>query len=208
MIKPFESKPVKRTNLIIAQLAFAYLNMSLTEEELRQQLSQPYQRTKAFSLVVRTYQERLYWHIRKMVMSHDDANDVLQNTFMKAWNGIEGFRGDSQLSTWLYRIATNETLTFLTNKRLRNNQSIDDVQGALLQNLQADNYFNGNELQMKLQKAIVTLPDKQRLVFNMKYFEDITYEKMESILGTSIGALKASYHHAVKKIERYFEENE
>jgi len=208
VIKPFESKPVKRTNLIIAQLAFAYLNMSLTEEELRQQLSQPYQRTKAFSLVVRTYQERLYWHIRKMVMSHDDANDVLQNTFMKAWNGIEGFRGDSQLSTWLYRIATNETLTFLTNKRLRNNQSIDDVQGALLQNLQADNYFNGNELQMKLQKAIVTLPDKQRLVFNMKYFEDITYEKMESILGTSIGALKASYHHAVKKIERYFEENE
>jgi len=159
-------------------------------------------------LVVRTYQERLYWHIRKMVMSHDDANDVLQNTFMKAWNGIEGFRGDSQLSTWLYRIATNETLTFLTNKRLRNNQSLDDVEGTLLQNLQADNYFNGNELQLKLQKAIITLPDKQRLVFNMKYFEDITYEKMEGILGTSIGALKASYHHAVKKIERYFEENE
>jgi len=132
----------------------------------------------------------------------------LQNTFMKAWNGIEGFRGDSQLSTWLYRIATNETLTFLTNKKLRNNQSLDDVEGTLLQNLQADNYFNGNELQLKLQKAIITLPDKQRLVFNMKYFEDITYEKMEGILGTSIGALKASYHHAVKKIERYFEENE
>jgi RNA polymerase sigma-70 factor, ECF subfamily len=182
--------------------------MSLTEEELREQLSKPHQRTKAFSLVVHTYQERLYWHIRKMVMSHDDANDVLQNTFMKAWNGIEGFRGDSQLSTWLYRIATNETLTFLTNKRLRNNQSLDDVEGTLLQNLQADNYFNGNELQLKLQKAIITLPDKQRLVFNMKYFEDITYEKMEGILGTSIGALKASYHHAVKKIERYFEENE
>ncbi|MBV5283743.1 MAG: RNA polymerase sigma factor [Paludibacter sp.] len=182
--------------------------MTQTEEELQEQLSKPHQRTKAFSLVVRTYQERLYWHIRKMVMSHDDANDVLQNTFMKAWNGIEGFRGDSQLSTWLYRIATNETLTFLANKRLRNNQSLDDVEGTLLQNLQADNYFNGNELQLKLQKAIITLPDKQRLVFNMKYFEDITYEKMEGILGTSIGALKASYHHAVKKIEKYFNENE
>src|ERR1035437_6585376 len=181
--------------------------MNPTEEELLLQLSQPKSRSGAFSIVVRTYQERLYWHIRKMVMSHDDANDVLQNTFMKAWNGIEGFRGDSQLSTWLYRIATNETLTFLTNKRLRNNQSLD-VEGTLLQNLQADNYFNGNELQMKLQKAIITLPNKQRLVFNMKYFEDITYEKMEGILGTSIGALKASYHHAVKKIERYFEENE
>jgi RNA polymerase sigma-70 factor, ECF subfamily len=182
--------------------------MSLTEEELQEQLRHPHQRTKAFSLVVRAYQERLYWHIRKMVMSHEDANDVLQNTFMKAWNGIEGFRGDSQLSTWLYRIATNETLTFLTNRRLRNHQTFDDVEGTMLQNLQADNYFNGNELQMKLQKAIITLPDKQRLVFNMKYFEDITYEKMEGILGTSIGALKASYHHAVKKIERYFEENE
>lgn len=201
-------KHSQRTKSNNSATGICLLHMSLTEEELQEQLSQPHQRTKAFSLVVRTYQERLYWHIRKMVMSHDDANDILQNTFMKAWNGIEGFRGDSQLSTWLYRIATNETLTFLTNKRLRNNQSLDDVEGTLLQNLQADNYFNGNELQLKLQKAIITLPDKQRLVFNMKYFEDITYEKMEGILGTSIGALKASYHHAVKKIERYFDENE
>ena len=182
--------------------------MNLTEEELQIQLSQPHQKAKAFTVVVRTYQERLYWHIRKMVLCHDDANDVLQNTFLKAWNGIDGFRGDAQVSTWLYRIATNETLTFLANKRLRNLQSIDDVDDILLQNLQSDNYFNGNEAQMKLQKAIITLPEKQRLVFNMKYFDDITYEKMEAILGTSVGALKASYHHAVKKIEKYLEREE
>lgn len=182
--------------------------MILSEEELINQLNQPHQRAKAFSVVVRTYQERLYWHIRKMVLSHDDSNDVLQNTFMKAWNGIDGFRGDSQLSTWLYRIATNEALTFLTSKRTRNQFSIDEVEDALLLNLQADNYFNGNELQLKLQRAIITLPDKQRLVFNMKYFDDITYEQMETILGTSVGALKASYHHAVKKIEKFFGEEE
>src|SRR5665647_2095719 len=182
--------------------------MILSEEELINQLNQPHQRAKAFSVVVRTYQERLYWHIRKMVLSHDDSNDVLQNTFMKAWNGIEGFRGDSMVSTWLYRIATNETLTFLTNKRMRNLQSMDDVEDILLQNLHADNYFNGNEAQLKLQKAIITLPEKQKLVFNMKYFDDITYEQMEAILGTSVGALKASYHHAVKKIEKFLEETE
>jgi len=182
--------------------------MSLTEEELLIQLGKPHQNAKAFSEVVRTYQERLYWHIRKMVLSHEDSNDVLQNTFMKAWNGIEGFRGDSKLSTWLYRIATNETLTFLANKRMRNLQSMDDVEDIQLQNLRADNYFNGNEAQLKLQNAIITLPEKQKLVFNMKYFDDITYEQMEAILGTSVGALKASYHHAVKKIEKFLEETE
>src|ERR1035437_8785942 len=130
--------------------------MNPTEEELLLQLSQPHMRNKAFSVVVRTYQERLYWHVRKMVLSHDDANDVLQNTFLKAWNGIEGFRGDSQLSTWLYRIATNETLTFLSNKRMRTQNSINEVEDGLLQNLRADNYFNGNDLQLKLQKAILT----------------------------------------------------
>ncbi|MFT3751965.1 MAG: sigma-70 family RNA polymerase sigma factor [Paludibacter sp.] len=182
--------------------------MSLTEEDLQKQLGNPKKRAAAFSEVVRSYQERLYWHIRKMVLSHEDANDVLQNTFMKAWNGLDGFRGDSQVSTWLYRIATNETLTFLTNKRMRNLNSIDDVEDVLLQNLKADSYFNGNEIQLKLQEAILTLPEKQRLVFNMKYFDDITYEQMESITGTSVGALKASYHHAVKKIEKFFEEEE
>ena len=180
--------------------------MSIPEQELLSQLRQPKSRSSAFSALVRTYQERLYWHIRKMILSHEDSNDVLQNTFMKAWNGLDGFRGESQLSTWLYRIATNETLTFLANKRIRNSNSLDEVEDAMIMNLRADSYFNGNELQLKLQEAILTLPEKQRLVFNMKYFEDITYEEMENILGTSVGALKASYHHAVKKIEKYFEE--
>jgi len=182
--------------------------MNPTEEELVHQLNQPHRRAGAFSVIVRTYQERLYWHIRKMVLSHEDANDILQNTFMKAWNGLDGFRAESQISTWLYRIATNETLTFLTNKRMRNQGSIDDVDEVSLQNLKADAYFNGSDIQMKLQKAILTLPEKQRLVFNMKYFDDITYEKMEAILGTSVGALKASYHFAVKKIEKYFSEDD
>jgi len=121
---------------------------------------------------------------------------------------LDGFRGDSLISTWLYRIATNETLTFLTNKRMRTQNSMDDVEEVLLQNLTAENYFNGDEIQLKLQKAILTLPEKQRLVFNMKYFDDITYDEMEAILGTTVGALKASYHYAVKKIEKYFSEED
>ena len=177
--------------------------MSLTEAEILLQINNKQQRDKAFSAIVSLYQERLYWHIRKMVLVHDDANDVLQNTFMKAWNGLDGFRGDSKLSSWLYRIATNETLTFLANKRLKNLNLMDEEETLLIQALQADSYFDGDEIQMHLQKAIVTLPEKQRLVFNMKYFEDITYEEMSDILGTSVGALKASYHHAVKKIENY-----
>jgi RNA polymerase sigma-70 factor (ECF subfamily) len=182
--------------------------MTSTEDDFQHQLSHPQKRAAAFSVVVRSYQERLYWHIRKMVLSHEDANDVLQNTFMKAWNGLDGFRGDSRISTWLYRIATNETLTFLANKKMRNSNPIDDVEEVMLQNLKADSYFNGTEIQLKLQEAILSLPEKQRLVFNMKYFDDITYEQMESILGTSVGALKASYHHAVKKIEKFFSEDE
>ncbi len=180
--------------------------MSNPETELLLQLSQPSQRAKAFSSIVRSYQERIYWHIRKMVLSHEDANDVLQNTFLKAWNGLDGFRGDSQISTWLYRIATNETLTFLSNKKMRSFSGIDEVEDNLLKNLQSDTYFSGSEVEMKLQKAILTLPDKQRLVFNMKYFDDLTYDQMETILGTSTGALKASYHHAVKKIEKFLNE--
>ncbi|MDO9154118.1 MAG: RNA polymerase sigma factor [Paludibacter sp.] len=182
--------------------------MNDSEAELLLQLSQPAKRAKAFSTIVRTYQERLYWHIRKMVLSHDDANDILQNTFIKAWNAIENFRGDSQISTWFYRIATNETLTFLTNKRMRSFSGIDEVEDTLLRNLQSDTYFCGNEAEMKLQKAILTLPEKQRLVFNMKYFDDLTYNEMETILGTSTGALKASYHHAVKKIEKFLNEED
>jgi len=184
------------------------LNMETGEEELMFQLNQANTKAAAFSMVVRKYQERLYWHIRKMVLSHDDANDILQNTFLKAWKGIDNFRGDSLISTWLYRIATNETLTFLANKRMQNITSMDELEEVLAQNLEADKYFDGDEAQLKLQKAILTLPEKQRLVFNMKYFDDLTYEEMEAILDTSVGALKASYHIAVKKIEKYLTEEE
>ena len=178
--------------------------MTETEEEkILIQLVNPETKTQAFSKLVRLYQERLYWHIRKMVLSHEDSNDILQNTFMKAWKGLANFRGEAQISTWLYRIATNETLTFLSNKRMRNIAGIDDVEGLLLINLQADTYFSGNEAELKLQEAILTLPEKQRLVYNMKYFDDLTYEELEKILETSVGALKASYHHAVKKIEKF-----
>ncbi len=180
--------------------------MSLSEEDLQYQLSITGKKEKIFSQVVITFQERLYWHIRKMVLSHEDTNDILQNTFLKAWKGLDGFRGDSKISTWLYRIATNETLTFLANKRLKSVELIEELEDILLAGLKSDSYFNGNEAQLKLQQAILTLPEKQRLVFNMKYFDDMTYENMEAILGTSTGALKASYHHAVKKIEKYLED--
>ena len=177
--------------------------MHVEDQELISRLLAPATKSSAFSGVVRTYQERLYWHIRKMVLSHDDTNDILQNTFMKAWSGLESFRGDARFSSWLYRIATNETLTFLTNKRMRNIASMEDEEQVLLTQLFADTYFNGNEAEMKLQEAILTLPEKQRLVFNMKYFDDLTYEQMEEVLQTSVGALKASYHHAVRKIEKF-----
>ncbi len=160
-------------------------------------------KSQSFSEIVRTYQERLYWHIRQMVLVHDDANDVLQNTFLKAWKGLENFRGDAQISTWLYRIATNETLTFLAQKRMRNVLSMDETEDLLLNNMQADSYFDGDEAQIKLQKAILTLPEKQRLVFNMRFYEEMPYEKMSEILETSVGALKASYHHAAKKVEEF-----
>lgn len=158
---------------------------------------------KSFPEIVRTYQERLYWHIRQMVLVHDDANDVLQNTFMKAWRGIESFRGESQFSTWLYRIATNETLSFLAQKRMRNTLTLDEAEDVLLKNLRADSYFDGDEAQLKLQKAILTLPEKQRLVFNMRFYEEMPYAQMSEILETSVGALKASYHHASKKVEEF-----
>lgn len=180
--------------------------MSGKEDELLAQLADPKTKAAAFSRLVRLYQERLYWHIRKMVLSHEDANDVLQNTLMKAWNGLDNFRGDAQISSWLYKISTNETMTFLVNKRMRNIASMEDVENTLLNQLHADTYFCGNEAEMLLQEAIITLPEKQRLVFNMKYYDDLTYEAMSKILDTSVGALKASYHHAVKKIEKILSE--
>jgi RNA polymerase sigma-70 factor (ECF subfamily) len=175
----------------------------LQEENLLQMLKDENLRTKAFSVVVQKYQEQIYWLIRKMALSHEDTNDVMQNTFLKAWSGLDSFRGDSQITTWLHRIAINETYTFLSSAQLRNSGNALDLEDAMVQNLRSDTYFSGDEVQLKLQRAILTLPPKQRLVFNMKYFEDRKYEEMEEILGTSVGALKASYHHAVKKIEEF-----
>lgn len=173
------------------------------DNELLDLFRKPESRNLAFSLIVRRFQERLYWHIRKMVISHEDADDLLQNTFLKAWRGLDDFQEQSQLYTWLYRIATNETLSFLKQKRTRFFLPIHDVEAQLSQQLETEEYFSGNETEIKLQQALLRLPEKQRLVFNMKYFGDMKYEEMSEILGTSIGALKASYHIAVKKLEKY-----
>jgi len=176
-----------------------------SDDELLERLRDESSRNSAFNALVARYRERLYWHIRKMVVIHEDADDVLQNTFVKAWKGLELFKGESQLYTWLYRIATNESINFLNQKRSRQMMSVEDVGYELSQSLHHDAYFSGDELQLQLQKAILSLPEKQRLVFNMKYFEEMPYEEMSEILGTSVGALKASYHHAVKKIKEWFE---
>lgn len=156
----------------------------------------------AFSLIVGKYQEKLYWHVRKILISHDDTDDVLQNTFLKVFEALPEFREESSLYTWLYRIATNEALSHLKRKRKRTLLSLEDVQSYLERTLEGDTWFNGDEIQAKLQKAIIRLPEKQRLVFNMRYFGEMKYEEMSAILKTSVGALKASYHHAVKKIEQ------
>lgn len=157
----------------------------------------------AFNLIIKKYQKKLYSIIRRMIISHDDTDDVLQNTFIKMWHHLDSFKEDAQLYTWLYRIATNESLTFLKKKRTKFFIPMVDVEYKLSQSLESDQYFKGDEIQLRLQKAILKLPEKQRLVFNMKYFEEMKYEDMSEILGTSVGALKASYHHAVKKIEEY-----
>lgn len=174
-----------------------------TEDEIIMQLRDPERQRGAFAQLVSLYGEKLYWQIRKMVLSHEDANDLLQNTFLKAWTNIEYFRGEAKLSTWLYKIAINECITFLNRQRSQNLISIDDTDTFLLERLKGDEYFDGDEAQLRLQQAILTLPEKQRLVFNMKYFDEMKYEEMSEILGTSVGALKASYHHAVKKVEEF-----
>jgi RNA polymerase sigma factor (sigma-70 family) len=164
-------------------------------------------RNYGFNLIVRKYQERLYWHVRRIVISHEDADDVIQNTFINVWRGLEDFRETSQLYTWLYRIATNEALNFLKLYRKKFLIPIITVENKLNNTLESDLYFNGDEIQLKLQKAILTLPERQRLVFNMKYFDEMKYEEISEILKTSVGALKASYHHAVKKIEKILSED-
>ncbi len=157
----------------------------------------------AFNLLVKKYQERVYWHVRRLVTDHEDTNDIVQEVFLKAWKGLENFRADSGFFTWLYRIATNEALSFLKSKKRRFFLPWQDVENTMAGKLETDVYFTGNEIQKKLQKAILTLPEKQRVVFNMRYYDEIRYEEMSEILGTSEGALKASYHHAVKKVEEY-----
>lgn len=176
------------------------------EQQIITQLHSPETVNAAFAKVMEHYTQPLYWQIRRMVIDHDDANDVLQNTFIKAWTNIHNFRGDAKLSTWLYKIAVNESITFINKKKAQNNISLDDDATFLTNSLEADKYFDGDQAQIKLQKAIATLPDKQRLVFNMRYYDDMKYEDISEILGTSVGALKASYHHAVKKIESFFSE--
>lgn len=172
--------------------------------ELVIRLRDPQTARQAFGDVIRLYAEPLYWQIRRMVQDHDDANDTLQNVFIKAWTGLENFRGDAKLTTWLYKIAVNESLTFLEKERKRRGISIDDEEAMLVNMIEADEWIDGDELKLNLRKAIATLPEKQRIVFNMKYFDEMKYEEMSEILGTSTGALKASYHHAVAKITKYF----
>jgi len=171
---------------------------------LIERLRQPDSCRAAFNEVMRIFSEPLYWQIRRMVESHDDASDVLQNTFLKAWQSIENFRGDAKLSTWLYKIALNESITFLSRERKRLNISLDDEESHLVNLIEADEWVDGDELAKELRKAIASLPEKQRMVFNLKYFDEMKYEQMSEILGTSVGALKASYHLAVKKIESHF----
>lgn len=178
-----------------------------SDKELLEQFSIEQSRNYAFSLIVKKYQQKLYWHIRKIVIDHDDTDDVLQNTFIKTWKGLADFKQESQLFTWLYRIATNEALSFLRSKKRSNTFSIHPIEHQLSKSLESDNYFKGDEIQLKLQKAILTLPEKQRIVFNMRYYDETPYEQMSEILETSVGALKSSYHIAAKKIEEYLVNN-
>jgi len=177
--------------------------LNVVETNLIDDLKNPKTQEKAFRQLVSTYKERLYWHIRRMVISHEDADDVLQNTFVKVFRSIDKFKGDSKLYSWMYRIATNESITFINQRAKKAGISSEELKDNLVNNLQADVYFEGDEIQLQLQKAVATLPQKQQLVFTMKYFEDIKYTDMSEILDTSVGALKASYHHAVKKIETF-----
>ena len=176
---------------------------ALEDQEILEKFKQPDSRNFAFNRLVRKYQEKIYWHVRKMVIDHEDANDLTQDIFVKIWKNLENFQGNSQLYTWMYKIATNECLSFLNKKRKKFFIPLVDVNKELSNKLEHNEYISGDEIQIKLQKALLKLPDKQRLVFNMKYFDELKYEEISEILGTSVGALKASYHLAVKKIEVY-----
>ncbi|MEI7595468.1 MAG: sigma-70 family RNA polymerase sigma factor [Bacteroidota bacterium] len=175
----------------------------LSDEELINSFKQG-NTNQSFNLLVHKYQQKLYWHIRHLVIDHDDANDITQETFIKAWNNLANFREDAQLYTWLYRIATNEALSFLKKKKTRFLVPLIGNEKYLSEKIESDSHFSGDDIQKKFQKALIKLPEKQRVVFNLRYYDEMPYEKMSEILGTSTGALKASYHHAVKKIEDFF----
>jgi RNA polymerase sigma-70 factor (ECF subfamily) len=175
----------------------------LEEKEFIQQLLNPATQEVAFQTLLQQYQKPLYHHIRNIVINHDDANDVLQNTFLKVFQHLKNFKGESKLFSWMYRIATNEAITFINQKAKKNGITSEALQSKLVENLKSDSYFDGDAIQLKLQQAIACLPEKQQLVFKMRYFEEIKYEELSEILNTSVGALKASYHHAVKKIEKF-----
>jgi len=179
----------------------------IDEKLLVSQLKNTSTQEQAFRTLMSLYKERLYWHIRKIVLSHDDADDVLQNTFIKVFKNIYSFNGKSKLYSWMYRIATNESITFINKKAAKQQVDISELQFKMAKNLEDDSFYSGDDIHLLLQKAIVTLPQKQQLVFNMKYFDEMKYTEISEILETSVGALKASYHHAVKKIETYIKTN-
>jgi RNA polymerase sigma factor (sigma-70 family) len=181
--------------------------ISMSDLELLNMIQNPSTREKGYRFLVEMYQRRIYGVIRKMVIIHEDADDITQNTFVKAFKNINNFHGNSSLFTWLYRIATNETITFLNKKKKRFFIPWHDIEKVLGDKLESDRYFNADEIQKKLQKAILSLPEKQRIVFNLRYYDEMKYEEMSEILDTSVGALKASYHHAVKKVEEHLKNN-
>ncbi len=181
---------------------------TISDEQILELLSSEQGYERGFRLLMSQYKERLYWHIRRIVLVHNDADDVLQNTFIKIYKGIAHFEGKSKLYTWLYRIATNEAISHLQSRARQATASLDDHNSLIAEKLKADTWFDGDEIQVKLQQAIAQLPDKQKLVFNLRYYEEMPYEEMASKLGTSVGALKASFHHATKKIEAAFKDHE
>lgn len=181
------------------------MNPSYNEHAVLALLQDKSTQKRGFEMIVSQYGEQLYWQIRRMVLSHEDANDLLQNTFLKAWTSIDYFRAEARLSTWLYRIALNECLTFLNKQRATTTLSLDDPEADMLHRLEGDPYFSGDKAEKLLQEALLALPEKQRMVFNLKYYQEMKYEEMSDIFGTSVGALKASYHHAVKKIEKFLD---
>ncbi len=180
----------------------------IDEIALVEELQNIQTKEKAFRILIKEYKERLYWHIRRIVISHDDADDVLQNTFIKVFKGIDNFKQDSKLYSWMYRIATNESITFINKRARERNIDITEMKQKLVSNLQSDKWFSGNDIELILQEAVATLPEKQQLVFNMKYFDHMKYQEISEILGTTVGGLKASYFHAVKKIENYIKKNQ